>query len=1386
MQIVLSLGAVKYQTMNYIRFLALAIHFLLPVYLYAQSPLVFKNFTINDGLSHNNARGIIHDSRGFVWIATLDGLNRFDGYSFKEYKAKPGDTRSLPTNNIIDVAEDKNGMIWVGTWGGGVCLYDHKTDSFRRIPYTDGEPDSTMTSSAFIQELFVDTFGNLWITTQSSGISVTDPDNLHFTHYQHNPQDSTSLSNNSTWRMNQGDNGTLWIATQGGVNQFDPSTGKFKHFRHDPYDPESLSSDFVHFAYFDSKKRLWVGTGDKILNMMEGESGKFVHFQNNPLDPKSIPSTDATAGLETQDGQIWIATRWGVALYNETEYNFTTYRHVPFDNKSLSANNIKSIYEDQNGIVWLGTYTGGVNIFDKSFVQVAHYYATPDKTSLSYNDVSAFCELNDSTFLVGTDGGGLNVFDKKAGTFTQYKNTPLDRHSLKTNVIKSILKTREGRALIGLYVGGIDLFDPEKKSFSHLGNKEWENKWSEDVRISCLSQDKEGSIWAATWGQGIFKFNPDLSSFEQFIFNPQDPSSITNNNAWSIICDSEDNIWIGTSNGMLELYDRKNNGFIHYDLREAGEVAVVVLVLFEDSKGRLWIGSEGGGLKRFNKEDGTMITYRKEDGLVSEYVGAIEEDRNGNLWLGTNNGIISFDPERTVFLNYGLNYGLQSLQFNRISSLRLSSGEMMFGGINGFNVFHPDSLSIEQNNLPIVFTDFQIFNKRVQIGGKNSPLMADINETESITLSYRQSVFSIEYAGLYYPNPEKIKYKYRLKGFVDESWQDANRERKVTYTNLKPGKYVFEVNVVGNTEDASRVLHITVTPPWWQTWWARAFAFLAAVSILLLFYKLRVRRIERTNKKLALEVAERTGSLRKANEKLSYAYDHIKLKTEALNEIAIIIESDATGRITDVNPQFVTVTGFEKEQIVGKTYFELKDVLFYNGDQAPDFFKIIENPLPMGKAWKGEVHSLSRERQPVWFLKNMIPLYDKGSFTGYFSFSYDITRKKKQEEEIIEAKRVAEEASEAKENFLSVMSHEIRTPLNSVIGISSLLLSRSPREDQLEIVKVLKNSGDNLMYLINNILDYNKIRAGKIEIEKFSFNIYEQINQLRSTYEPLAADKGVKFMLVTTPNLPQQLVGDSMRLNQVLNNLLHNAFKFTTTGYIKLAVSSLSSDYDTCRLSFTVEDTGIGIPEENLKTIFDPFHQSEKSISRRFGGTGLGLSIVKDLVELLKGTITVTSQMDKGSTFKIVVPFGLDNNEESIFSDIVETLVPAAPSLEGCRILYVEDVESNQVLLTNFLGDRNIKCVTVSSGEAALLKTQHEQFDAILMDLQMPGMNGYEAADAIKKQKGGKNHDTPIVAFTAENYSETLKARIMEVGMQDLITKPFRLEVLLEKLAKAR
>jgi len=407
---------------------------------------------------------------------------------------------------------------------------------------------------------------------------------------------------------------------------------------------------------------------------------------------------------------------------------------------------------------------------------------------------------------------------------------------------------------------------------------------------------------------------------------------------------------------------------------------------------------------------------------------------------------------------------------------------------------------------------------------------------------------------------------------------------------------------------------------------------------------------------------------------------------------------------------------------------------------------------------------------------------EQGVTTQVLGTAVNISNRKKEEEELLIAKQQAEHAATAKSEFLSNMSHEIRTPMNAIIGLSDLLLSRDFKGEDLENLKAIKNSADNLLVIINDILDFSKIEAGKLNFESIAFSLRERLDHVIKTMNFKAEQKNIYLKLSLSKDLPSHLIGDPFRLNQILVNLVGNAVKFTSEGGVTIQVSSQSKEEDgTENITFEVIDTGIGVPEEKQASIFESFSQAYTDVTRHYGGTGLGLTITKRLVELQGGNLGLESEKDKGSNFHFTLPFQITQCEDK---DHIKVLnhEDLKDSLSGVNILVAEDNPVNQMLIQQVLSKWDVTFTICNNGQEAVDVINQQTFNIILMDLQMPVLDGISATHKIR-QSEGVNQDIPIIALTADAFVETRK-RVINEGFNDYLTKPFKKEDLLEKISK--
>lgn len=531
---------------------------------------------------------------------------------------------------------------------------------------------------------------------------------------------------------------------------------------------------------------------------------------------------------------------------------------------------------------------------------------------------------------------------------------------------------------------------------------------------------------------------------------------------------------------------------------------------------------------------------------------------------------------------------------------------------------------------------------------------------------------------------------------------------------------------------------------------------------LELLVRARTKDLENTTQRLQNEIKQR-----------KEAQDQVVFQASLLDQLeSAIIASNNQREIVYWNQYAEKLLGWTKEEVLGRL---VEEVLIDEDERKNQERRI--SRLDQDKRWEGDLEVLHQDGHtiPIHASSTRLQGHQQQEI-GYAFVCFNMSVQVRVKNRLQKAKDKAEKAAVAKQDFLSTMSHEIRTPLNVVIGMARLLIDEDPKPEQLEYLKSLQFSANNLLVIINDILDFSKIEAGKVKLEKINFSIHEVVEGVMSAFLFRAEEKGISLKCVIDEAVPERIIGDQVRLTQVLNNLVSNAIKFTEQGFVSIHVKPLNARGEHVDVSFEVRDSGIGISQDKIRTIFNSFTQATSDTTRKFGGTGLGLTICKRLVELQGGSIQVKSKEDIGSNFGFTLtyrkanqqaPQPLPENEEYRLNDV--------------RLLLVEDNPSNRMVACSFLGKMGVQVSVAENGQEALQSVQSQNFDIILMDLQMPLMDGYEATQAIR-ELGGKYENLPIIALTADVVSDA-KDRVLKAGMDDYLSKPFNPNALYQKIS---
>jgi len=855
---------------------------------------IFKQFTDADGLSQSTIFAMIQDQQGYLWLGTIDGLNRYDGYEFRVYVNDPSDINSISDNFISALYEDSDGFIWVGTVNGYFNRFDRKTEVFKRYSTNDFFSTSKRPDTNFyeyplafsrnqintVTSITEDNEGFLWIGTWGNGIIKFDRKKENGKHICYDENNPTSLSSNRILDIISDTNGDIWIATfGGGLNKLlqDKSTGKnqsksqtfnFLRYTYNKNDKYTLSDDKTISLFEDRDQNIWIGTFYGGLNKLDSINKKL-----SPADAKFINYNRMNSGLSNNtvmaiqqnlDGYLWFGTfGGGIDRFNPSNESFINFTKLSSQQDVFPDIEILSLFIDRSGILWAGSHLG------EGVTKVQKYYSKFESInsrsagSLKLNDDVVWSLFKDSKNLwVGTYRGGVNVLNFETSQTRIYRKLPDQINGISDNHIRSIAEDRFGNIWIGTYSGGLNRINSSNGKIDLYKNEAGNQNSLSANQVLDIYVESDNTIWAATFGGGLNKLSftnnsSGVPEFKSFRHNPSDNESLSDDRTYTILKDSKQNFWVGTYGGGLNRFDENTGKFsvVFPDLQnyQAGSNDKI-LSLAEASDNTLWIGTSGGGLVEFDIATNSFQNFSSAQGLSSSVVYSILEDNNSNLWLSTDDGIFLFNTLTKRFTQFGIEDGVQSLEFNGGAYFKDSDGMMYFGGINGFNYFHPDSITINQYSPTVVISSIKVMDVRL----KGNP--------EEIILSHDQNFISIEFTALDFSLPKRNKYSYILEGF-QKSWiNTGGTNRTVTYTNLPSGEFTFMVkgtNSDGIWNEEATTLKIIITPPFWQTWW---FSTLVVVIIVFLIYYLGTIRvksqleIEKLKLKIASDLHDNIGA----------------------------------------------------------------------------------------------------------------------------------------------------------------------------------------------------------------------------------------------------------------------------------------------------------------------------------------------------------------------------------------------------------------------------------------------------------------------------------------------------------------------------------------------
>lgn len=837
----------------------------------AVTPMRFERLGSDEGLSQQAVLAIGQDARGFMWLGTEDGLNRFDGFAFQH----PAESEGLGNAFVTDIELDANGALWIATDGSGVLSRDPRTGRFN-TSWSNGAGDTAGLSSA--RTIKLDALGRVWIGTRDVGVVVYDPHRRTLKRYRHVADDVTTLSADAIHSLQIVAAGT-WVGTQSGLDYIDNDLEKpvrrYTLAAATTHPPEARA---VRALLEDRAGMLWIGTGYGLIQL-EPRTGEQILFQADPRNASALPANEVQTLLEDSARRLWVGTTGGLALYDPHKQGFDTYKHDVADPASLPDDRIVSLFEDRGGLLWVGTQLAGVAKWNPRSWSFGHRLERDAEPAV--NNITSFTQDRAGTLWIGTFGAGLRTVDETSGTTRRWRRG-LGR--IDDDAIMALLTDRAGALWVGTMNAGLIRISPDRKHTEVFRHDPSQSHSLPADGVMSLLEDSAGRVWVGTYGGGLARFMPSTRDFRPAAPDAEPTEPLRSGRVTALAEDHDGRIWVGTDGAGLHVLMPTTGAtrqWLHNSADANSLGADTIYALHVDASGTLWIGTHGRGLDRVMAQarDVSQLSFahfREAQGLPDNTVYAILSDDDDNLWISTGHGLACLSWRDQAVRSFHRSSGLQGEEFNFGAAFRSSSGQLYFGGTNGYNVFSPPRLQFN-NHLPsVALTGVSILNQPLRT-------VVPHEELGALQLGYRDQVVTFDFTALDFASPRENRYRYRLDGF-DEGWVNAGTRRSATYTRLAGGSYTFRVqasNADGRWSGTDFALKLDVEAPPWRRGWAYAsYAAVLSLALYAMWTAWRRKRAREERYRIELEtkvrdrtreIAERNAELEDANRRLQEA-----------------------------------------------------------------------------------------------------------------------------------------------------------------------------------------------------------------------------------------------------------------------------------------------------------------------------------------------------------------------------------------------------------------------------------------------------------------------------------------------------------------------------------
>jgi ligand-binding sensor domain-containing protein/signal transduction histidine kinase len=1190
--------------------------------------LRFLHFGSEEGLSQSSAQVLLQDNLGFLWIGTQDGLNRFDGYSFKVFQHDPNDPDALSSGEILSMFEGADGALWIGT-DAGLNRYDPISGKFKHWVHDDQNPASL--ANNVVQAIYQDPQGTLWIGTQG-GLDQFDPATNQFIHIRMPDRPTGSDNEDAINALFEDGHHTLWIGTNRGLIRLGIAGQKFQRYLNESGNDSSLSFDEVSSISEDQDGMLWIGT-HLGLNRLDPSSGNFKRFLHSDLDPRSLVDDFVQVTYVDRAGEIWIGTRKGLDRFDPVDQGFTHYQNDPTDPTSLSNNVVDSIFEDRGGVLWIGTNTGGLNEHDRSQDQFAYYHhVNTDPTSLGGDVIFPILPTPSGKIWIGTYQAGLDLFDPATGRAEHFRHDPANPGSLFDDTVLSLFLDKDGTLWIGTQ-HGMDKLLPASSQFFHYFNTAADPKSIPFGSVYAIYQDHQSTYWVGT-AHGLRIFNPLTGEFTKPDASGANLTGLTDGPVEAIFQDKSGILWFGTyTHGLFRLNPttKQLEQYTNDPNNKNSLSSNSVLDIYQDSRGLIWIATFGGGLDRYLPDKNGFIQFQQEQGLPNDVVYGILEDQNGDLWMSTNLGISRFNVSTGVFENFTIKDGLQGNEFDSSAFAKDSKGRMYFGGVKGLTVFNPANIHQNPYIPPLVITSLTTQDSKPVATAQT------VETLQTVTLTYPQNSFDLSFSALSYAQIGKNQYKYMLEGF-DQNWHNAGPSHQASYTNLPGGTYTLHVigsNSNGVWNEVGAAVKVTFIPPFWQTWIFRGFTGMVVILAAFLAYRSRVRGMQAQQAELEQLVLDRTQALKKQNLDLEalYAADEKMLRVltqdevlRALVDVAVnILQADKSAVFTqaaDSREYSVRVSrGFHPETVQSPQFAKSQQAILAEVAGSEPFAVSDTAADPSWEQQQSEIiETMSAEGiRSLMYIRIKV----QDSVLGVFSIYSSLP---------------------------GAFNDERQRLFASLVQRAALSIENSRLFERTKHMAILEERNR----LAQELHDNAKQKAFAALAQLGAAKKLANQNNVNAAEHLLEAENIVSEVIHDLTFFIQESYPSSLKDKGLASSLRNYAFSWESRFGIQLNLSILGEH----RLSLDIEQTLFRVVQEALSNVARHSHATQAKIQIIYQENeiqiqiedngrgfevfrtvdGLGLRLIQERLESIGGQVDIQSQLGRGTTITFRVP----------------------------------------------------------------------------------------------------------------------------------------------------